>query len=763
MDSGTQPEGLQAAQPAGLQAAGLQAAQPAGLQAAGKRKPPTTTEDPNDPQHIIHDFLTIVNKLEKEVDLPGAITRARTYDAEVDGLITADQPQTNLGRAESAPIPNAKPEGPDDHHIPKLQRNLRLLKEDVAKLQYLRSEVAEEVWKHIRPLELLLENVAKEQKKNPTKPPLTLGMKKDLDDINKKIFNLMCQVPLLPNKRKKAKGLDDDDGDGDNNNGKGIVCLPGIHANKADLRSRAVFRYVLREFEELSDQRKICLLTFAVFPENQEVNRTMLMYWWMGEGILSTKDISSQEGTEEVILKPEDVVKVILKDFTDRNLIEPVEIKRKVEPSSYKMAPFVHASVVLISKEIGLFDMYDIKDKPVMKKSGMHKVCLVEGSSSQQEAKAKKMEDVDHIETVFNVSERFPDFTFKWFSEDKPTRNKLTLSKVTYQKLKVFYLGRWERTAKRHIEVENPELMKNLKRMIKLKLLSFQGISRIERLDDAVCKLRDLIILDLRACYNLEKLPDKIDSLKALIYLDITDCYMIDRMPKRLSWLDNLEVLKGFVVSDATDEETVCTLAELVHLKKLRKLSISINKENFSIDDVFVAVKSFKKLEKLKVAWGGINTHPQGKGVDSEKGDENVKPKENIGILERAATMFRKEKDPTAPELPKTLKKLDLQCFPGEHLPEWLEPDNLLNVEKLYIKGGIKLTGFGKSLPSQNSKCKVTVLRLKFLPKLKVEWRDLSKRYFPELKFLEKYQCPQVSLCPCDGIGIWRKPEEDEV
>ncbi|KAG7536299.1 hypothetical protein ISN44_As13g002550 [Arabidopsis suecica] len=730
-------------------------------------QPPETGEPAPDPSPIIKKILGIVIDLHEQVNKEAVLRTTRSAGAELSQVTTTNHPEPVLNRILTLPNMSKKLEGPDDHHIPKLQRNLRLLKEDVVKLQDLRTEVAEEVLKHIRPLELLLDKVEKGEK-DPSKPPLTLGMKKDLDDINKKIFNLMCQVPLLPNKRKNAKGSDADDGEGDNN-GKGIVCLPGIHANKEDLKRRAVFRYVLGEFEELSDQQKFCLLSFAVFPENQEVNRTMLMYWWMGEGILSSKDIPSEKG----ILKPEDVVKDILDDFKDRNLIEPVEIKRKEKPNSYKMAPFVHSSVVLISKEIGLFDMYDKKEKPTMKQSGLHKVCLVEGSSSQQEAKAKKMADVDQIETVFNVSERFPDFTFKWFSEDKPTRNKLTLSKATYPKLKVFYLGRWERTAKRHIEVENPELMKNLKHMIKLKLLSFQGISRIERLDNAVCKLRELIILDLRACYNLEKLPDKIDSLKALIYLDITDCYMIDRMPKRLSWLDNLEVLKGFVVSDAIDDETVCTLAELVELKKLRKLSISINKEDFSIVDVFVAVKNFKKLEKLKVAWGGINKHPQDKGVDGEKGVGKVKPKEGENdnaiaaaekkkptLLERTATYLRREKSRTEPELPMTLKKLDLQCFPGELLPEWLEPNNLRNVEKLYIKGGTELTGFGKSLPIEETHCKVTVLRLKFLPKLKVEWRDLSKRYFPKLKFLEKYQCPQVSLCPCDGIGIWRKPEE---
>ena len=54
------------------------------------------------------------------------------------------------------------------------------------------------------------------------------------------------------------------------------------------------------------------------------------------------------------------------------------------------MTPFVNASVVLISKKVGLFDMYDEKEKPTMKQSGLHKVCLVKGSSLQDEAKVEE-------------------------------------------------------------------------------------------------------------------------------------------------------------------------------------------------------------------------------------------------------------------------------------------------------------------------------------------------------------------------------------
>ncbi|CDY26369.1 BnaA02g24010D [Brassica napus] len=589
-----------------------------------------------------------------DLDPAKSIKKIRTI---VETLHTLFPPQLpNLTKSRSIPPPKSKvqkvsltpaisaPIGTtslnhdeSENSIHKLKRNLRLLEEDVAKLRVLNEVVGEEVSRHIVPLDKLLQKV----EKGTTKSQLTKGMKKDLEDVNKKIFNLMCQVPLLPNRRRKPGGLDSEDGEVENN-GKGIECLPGIHANEEDLKRLAVFRQVKEKFIELRIDRKICMLSFAVFPENQEVNRTMLMYWWIGEGILP-------DG-----IKPEDAVKDILKEFMEKKLIEPVENKRKVEPNCYKMTPFVHSSVVLISEEIGLFSMYQKGKKPRMKHSDLKKVCL-------PEAKAKKMPAGD-IETVFNVSERFPDFAFKWFSEDQSSGKKKfsSLSKTAYKMLKVFYLGRWERTANRHIEVENPELMK--------------------------------------ACYNLEKLPDKIDSLKALTYLDITDCYMIDRMPKRLSWLDNLEVLKGFVVSDATDVETFCLLSELKHLKKLRKLSINEHNKAESTSGA-VAVPS---------------------------------------------------------HLPEKLMKLDLQCFPDAELPTLLEPGKLRTLEKLYIKGGTKLTGFGKSVPEEPTECSVKVLRLKFLPRLKVEWRELRELYFPKLEFLDKYQSPQVSFCPCDGIGIWR-------
>ncbi|CAH8390305.1 unnamed protein product [Eruca vesicaria subsp. sativa] len=196
--------------------------------------------------------------------------------------------------------------------------------------------------------------------------------------------------------------------------------------------------------------------------------------------------------------------------------------------------------------------------------------------------------------------------------------------------------------------------------------------------------------------------------------------------------MDNLEVLKGFV--------TLCLLAEPKHLKKLRKLSITINKGGeITVSQLLVDIQDFSKLEKLKVAWGSINEH--------NKADSTARPVKEF----RMSMTWPPNSSVLQPKPHKVRKKVAVPS----HLPE----NNLRTLEKLYI-GGTKLTGFGKSVLEEPTECSVKVLRLKFLPRLKVDWRELRELHFPKLGFLDKYQCPRASFCPCDGVGIWRdKPK----
>lgn len=59
-------------------------------------------------------------------------------------------------------------------------------------------------------------------------------------------------------------------------NEKCIKSLPAIHVHEKDLK-RTQGLQTRDKFMELSTDSKICLLSFAVFPDNQEVNKMMLI------------------------------------------------------------------------------------------------------------------------------------------------------------------------------------------------------------------------------------------------------------------------------------------------------------------------------------------------------------------------------------------------------------------------------------------------------------------------------------------------------
>ena len=256
-----------------------------------------TKQEVNSVNSAIDSILKIVNKLHSEFQFQDndegvkELPTSKSIGVKIGG--EEDTLETGLERSKSAP-----PQIPTDLVNPtrKLQIALRRLKRKVKYMKRLQLDVDKQ-------LDLLDDEVQKVDTSNSSLAS------KDLTDITVKVLNLIRKVPLS-SERQKQKKASPDDQDGDKTK-KRIVCLPGIHANEDDLKRLEVFRDVKRKFEGLrDDEQRICLLSFAVFPENKEVNRTMLMYWWMGEGILSSQHIPSGKG----IRKPEDVVKEILDD-----------------------------------------------------------------------------------------------------------------------------------------------------------------------------------------------------------------------------------------------------------------------------------------------------------------------------------------------------------------------------------------------------------------------------------------------------------------
>ncbi|KAL4628745.1 hypothetical protein ACB092_05G261300 [Castanea dentata] len=440
-------------------------------------------------------------------------------------------------------------------------------------------------------------------------------LKSKLQLLSEIVLKLKLQIPLP----HKLPAPDSDAGKytrvgvgADYDDRQVINELPDLHFHPLFDKSFAFkdFRHV---YDSLDARTKLCLLCFALIPENEVVKKRFFVYWWVGEGLINSP-LGSEEKTYE------EMGDEIFEKLVKMGCVEAVNKKHRKVADSYKMNPFIRSAMIEFAKDAGFFD-FDNKGNPTADFSKCYRACLVLNHGSQKllriGSKLDQEKMPEKLQTIFNVNEPYPDFfELEWFSKLK--------------NVKVLYLGRWQNSAKHHIEVESSEFLNGLGSMKFLRFFSLQGISRITKLPDSVCKLSSLRILDLRACHTLEGLPDGIGSLKQLTHLDISECYLLEYIPKGIALLSELLVFKGFVVGDRISADS-CALDELLELRKLRKLSIYTNKMTFPTDEEVITLQQFKRLQKLTIVWGGgVHSHAkQDKGATQSEGATTASPKKS--------------------------------------------------------------------------------------------------------------------------------------
>ena len=527
--------------------------------------------------------------------------------------------------------------------------------------------------------------------------------------------------------------------------------LRGLHVSHKFL-STSVFTDFQEVFKDLDTRLKLCLLSFVVLPANVVVKRRLLINWWVGECLLDPTEKKTAE----------DIADEILTELEVKGFIEPVKKRHKQDADRFKMQHLVHCVVIMLAQEAQLLH-YDSNGNPTVKYLRCNRACLVRAEDGTSKQVLAPNLDLEKLQTIFNVNEPFPDLRFEWSAKMKRDNIVDWFSKM--KNINVLYLGRWKsieeqssdqhHVVENHIEVESTEFLRGLKNMKCLRLLSLQGISRINELPNSIGKLTNLKILDLKACHNLEAIPDGIALLKKLSHLDISECYLLDGMPKGLASLSELQVLKGFVIgnveSDTDDnhrglpqkflggmcfpqKRDSCTLEDLIGLKKLSKLSINTSSMDFPTRKELQDLSKLEVLQKLTIAWRDSGA---------------IAPRK----LNRLLAMKRNTDPPKLPdplELPTKLEKLELQCFPRTTILDWLIPRKLQSLKKLYIRGG-KLNSLVQ-IQEGSDKWTVEILRLKYLETFNMDWNELQPS-FPKLIFLEKVECPNLTSWPCDNSG----------
>lgn len=452
-------------------------------------------------------------------------------------------------------------------------------------------------------------------------------------------------------------------------------------------------------YDELPLKLKQCILCFAIYPEDYEIEVDQLANWWIGEGFIYKKGTKI---ARKMALE-------CLSELISRCLVEAVR-KRNYDGRVYscKMHDMIREMIIGVAKEES-FCSLDEKNPNIAtgnsRRLGVTNETLLQPLAGNSKLRALLLTKANCI-----------GFTRQVALAQVMSLRVLDLSHVKFEESSQFCeedMWRWITSLKR------------------LAYLGLRNVANLAKLPRSIKKLWGLQILVLRDCENLKQLPRSITALPKLVVLDVGNCTSLSYLPRGISKLSHLQELYGFKIPDATTPNA-CHMRDLKDLRELRVLQLDVMDGSKIEEDELTVLGQFQQLSILIV----------------NAGDRDDK-------------IFLESLEKLSP--PKSLEELYLSNFRGHTTPTWIAPELLDQLQYLCIEDCSELQHINNHFKgSDENKWKIEGLCLKYLPKLEVTWEEMDAA-MPGLKFVEVSHCNSLKSfsCAVKNIGFWRKPEEE--
>ncbi|KAL5993732.1 hypothetical protein ACLOJK_040990 [Asimina triloba] len=289
-------------------------------------------------------------------------------------------------------------------------------------------------------------------------------------------------------------------------------------------------------YEELSMHLRPCLLCFAMYPEDYELQSTRLIGTWIAEGF-----VWGRRGKTALQIGEE-----CLNELRNRFLILTDEEKFF---GVYKVHDAVREMLIKIAREESFFSMHhrDKLSRRVMIYENMPQEIIENNNSSE-------------LRTLAVVG-----------TTNVPPILKANLHK--FQRLRMLHLEfvfSW-RAINTVDSVAFSKWLKGIGSLHHLVYLHLENVDALTTLPDSIGNLRNLRWLGIINCRNLKSLPSSITRLEKLTVLYVRGCESMERGPKGLGKLPNLE--------DLQVKNSCISLSDLKQSKKLRRLWMQISEE----------------------------------------------------------------------------------------------------------------------------------------------------------------------------------------